>query len=104
MEDDAEPQGERVAAGVLGALANPADGVGDGRPVGADTHEDAVGDAPAHFERARSAGGQPDWHRPVEGQIRRALGADLDLIAGQESAHQDDRVLHLGDARGDAVR
>ena len=63
----------------------------------ADPHEDAIGDAAAHFERARTAGGQPDRYGTVEGQIRRPFGADLDLLASQELAHENNRVLHLGD-------
>ena len=87
MEDDPQRDRERVSAGSLRAAPDPADRIGDGGVIRPNAHEDAVGDAAAHFKRARAAGGEPDGYRPVEGQESGAFGADLDLLTGEESAH-----------------
>ena len=56
--------------------------------VSADPDEDAVGDAAGHAQRARAARRDPDRHRPVVRQPRRARGADLDRLAVEQRAHQ----------------
>ena len=59
--------------------------------MSAHADEHAVGDAAGHAQRARTAGGDPDRHRPVVGQPRRARRADLH--ASPSSSARMSRVL-----------
>ena len=88
------------AARLDGARADGGDGGPDVRGVRPHADEDAVGHAPRHAQRARPARGDPDRHRPVMWQVRGARGADLDVLAVEERAHQAGARLELLDAGG----
>ena len=93
----------RTADGSRPASAAPArmpvDRRGDVRRVSSHAQEDAVGAAARHAQGARAAGGDPDRHRPVVGQMRRPGRPDVDPLAVQQRAHQERARLQLLDAR-----
>ena len=98
MEDGAQPHRARIAAGLGRAGPDRLDGRGEIGLVDPDADEHAVGDAPRHAQRAGTASGDPDRHRPMVRQPRRPRRTDVDRLAVEQRPHEPGARLELLDA------
>ena len=99
VEDGAEADPGRVAAGGGRSRTDLLDRPRDVRLMSPDADEHTVGDAARHAQRARAARRDPDRHGPVVRQARGLAGADVDPAAVEQRAHQARARLELADAR-----